>query len=62
MKMDKILETIKNLARSQGSYGRMYNDLMAIQEDNPEKYEEIVDELERQNFADAVALVMYLEA
>ena len=58
MKREEIMETIKSLASSQGLYGRLYRDLMALDE---EKYNEVMTELESQNFKDGVDLIMYIE-
>lgn len=53
MNQEQILETIKNLAKSQGFYGRY---LEYIKE-NPDELEN----LEKENFNDVVDLVLYIE-
>lgn len=58
MKREEIMETIKTLASSQGLYSRLYRDLMALDED---EYNEVMTELESQNFKDGVDLIMYIE-
>lgn len=58
MKREEIMETIKTLASSQGLYSRLYRDLMALDED---EYNEVMTELESQNFQNAVDLIMYIE-
>lgn len=58
MKREEIMETIKTLASSQGLYSRLYRDLMELDED---KYNEVMTELESQNFKDAVDLIMFIE-
>lgn len=58
MKREQILETIRMLAHSQGFYGRLYNNLMEMDEDS---YEDTMTFLESQNLKDAVDLVMMLE-
>ena len=58
MKREEIMETIKSLASSQGLYSRLYRNLMELDED---KYNEVMTELESQNFQNAVDLVMYFE-
>ena len=58
MKREEIMETIKSLASSQGLYGRLYRDLMELDED---EYEQVMLELESQNFKDEVDLVMFIE-
>ena len=52
------MEKIKSLASSQGLYGRLYRDLMELDED---EYEQVMLELESQNFKDEVDLVMFIE-
>lgn len=61
MKIDKIRRIIKELAKSQGSYGRLDRSLTELQETDEEKYDEDVTELESQHFKDSVDLIMYLE-
>ena len=59
-KMD-IREAIKQLAKGQGSYGRLDARLDELQAEDPDKYDEVMQELDAQNFKDIVDLVMYLE-
>ena len=59
MKREEIMETIKSLASSQGLYSRLYRDLMKLDED---EYDEVMTELESQNFKDGVDLVMFIES
>ena len=61
MKMKEIKETIKSLASSQGSYGRLLASIETMEEMFPQDYEKLVEELERQNFQNAVDLIMYIE-
>ena len=61
MKRESILGIIRDLAKSKGFYGRLYMDLMFMQKDSPEQYEEIMEELESKNFSDPVDLVLYIE-
>ena len=56
MKANEILETIKMLAKSQGFYGRLLNAI-----ETSEERENILAELESENFKDPVDLVMFLE-
>lgn len=53
----QILEAIKNLAMSNGFYARFLERL----EEDEEKAEQILDDLEAQCFVDVVDLVSYLE-
>ena len=57
MKREQILETIRSLVMSQGSYGRLYNDLMS----DPEYCEEVMTFLEAQNFKDPNELIFCIE-
>ena len=54
MNRDQILNNIKMLAQSQGSYGRLYSQL----KDN----EEALQYLEAQQFTDVVDLILFLES
>ena len=57
MSREEILSAIKNLARSQGSYGRMYQFLTS----GSDEAEDILQDLEDQCFKDTIDMVMYLE-
>lgn len=51
MDRDQIIETLKSLARSQGSYGRLLDSIT----------EEGIQFLADQEFKDAVDMIMFLE-
>ena len=61
MKIEEIKSTIKSLASNQGFYGRLLASMETMEEMFPKDYEEVVKELESQNFQNAVDLVMYFE-
>jgi len=61
MKRVQIISIIKDLARSQGFYGRLYRAIEDAKENNPDAYEDFMTELEAQNFSDSLDLVLYLE-
>lgn len=61
MKRDEILNIIKELAKSQGFYSRLYMELLNAQGNYPEEYEKVMQELESKNFSDPLDLVLYLE-
>ena len=61
MKMKEIKEIIKLLASSQGFYGRLLASMETMEEMFPQDYAELVEELESQNFQNAVDLIMYIE-
>ncbi len=61
MDIEQIMAAIRSLAQSQGYYGRLYSNMQAMQENFPERWEEIKEELEAQNFKDSLDMVMYFE-
>ena len=58
MSRQQILDTFRSLAKSQGFYGRLLDYIDSMDEGERDTY--LLD-LERQNFKDAVDLVLYLE-
>ena len=62
MKMQAILDTIRDLGRSQGFYGRLYRALQDLCENDPDQFESVKNELEAQNFASTVDVVLYFES
>lgn len=59
MNKEQILETIKKLAKSQGIYSRIYANLMNMEKDARNK---VLQQLEDENFKDAVDLCLYFES
>lgn len=57
MNKKQILKVIKNLAKSQGFYDRLYSKLT----DGSEESEAYLEELVEQKFKNAVDLVMFIE-
>jgi hypothetical protein len=62
MKWDDIINVFRELAGSQGFYGRLLRDLEALKETDPDRYADAVSEFEAQNFRDAVDVVLYVES
>lgn len=56
MKKLEILATIKMLAKSQGFYGRVYEQIITA-----ENKDEILTTLEKENFKDTLDLVFFFE-
>lgn len=56
---EMVIETIENLSRSQGYYGRLLKALEEMQEYDPDRYEEVMDALVAAG--DSVSMVMMLE-
>lgn len=61
MKREQIIQTIKTLSSGQGFYGRIFKQLSIMEENSPEQYEEVMEELEAQDFEDLIDLIMYME-
>lgn len=59
MKKNEIMKAFKSLAQSQGFYGRIVDELESMSESNRNMY---LEGLEKQNFKDAVDLVMFMES
>lgn len=53
MNKEEILKTVKSLAQSQGSYGRLLQQL--------ESNEKALEYLEQQNFKDEIDLILFIE-
>lgn len=62
MNIEEIMAAVRSLAESQGYYGRLYNELWEMQTNDPEKWEEVKNTLEAQNFKDTLDMVMYFES
>lgn len=58
----QILDTIKELSRSQGLYGRIYEAIMSLKEADPEQYKQFMNHLVNQQFSNPVDLVLFFEA
>jgi len=60
MTEEKIISTIRMLAGSQGSYGRLYETLMQAKAAHSAAYQSFINDVQR-NCDDVVGLVMYIE-
>ena len=61
MNREQIMEAIKQLAQSQGTYSRFYRDLCEMREEDPERFDKAMTMLEEKKFKDIVDLILYLE-
>jgi hypothetical protein len=61
MKMEELLNIIKQLANSQGFYGRLLRELEEIKQQEPAKYADIVEKWEAKNFTDSLDFILWLE-
>lgn len=62
MNRKDIMQAIKELARCQGYYSRMYNELLIMEKTFPDKYDAYMGYLESQKFADRIDMVLFLES
>ena len=58
MKRNDIINAITQLSYSQGFHRRLLRDLQSLDEDT---YEEVMCELEAQNFSDTLDMVLFFE-
>ena len=58
----QILDTIKDLGRSQGLYSRIYEAIMSLKEADKEQYDSFMNHLVNQQFESPVDLVLYFES
>ena len=61
MDRDDILNTIAELAQSQGFYGRLLRDILELKQYAPDEYEEYMTALEEKKFGDPVDMVLFFE-
>lgn len=61
MKFEDVLDVIEMLSQSQGFYGRLLTAIEELEENDEERFCSFVEEMERQNFSDAVDVVLYFE-
>ena len=66
MKYEEIKEIIKSLAKGQGFYGRLYKHLEEVENQEygytKENFEDLKNELEKQNFKDDLDVIFYFES
>lgn len=59
--VEKVIEVVQMLSHSQGFYGRLLEEIMYIQEYEPEKFETFKQIIEEQEFKDPVDVVLFFE-
>ena len=57
----QCIELIRKLSYSQGYYGRLYNFLKNLEDDDPEYFKQVKQAFETENFKSPLDLIMYLE-
>lgn len=56
-----VIDIIDTLSHSQGFYGRLLRDIYELKKYEPEMFMMFVDEIESQEFTNALDIVMYFE-
>lgn len=59
--IDQVVDVIEMLSYSQGFYGRLLEEIMYIEENEPKKFEVFKDIIEKQEFKDPVDVVLFFE-
>lgn len=59
--IEQVVEVIEMLSHSQGFYGRLLEEILYIEENNPEQYEMFKTIIEKQEFKDPVDVVLFFE-
>lgn len=61
MDREQIMQVIRNLAKSQGFYGRLLYDIQELQNNNPEEADRLFSIFEAQKFNDELDMILYFE-
>lgn len=59
--IEQVVDVIEMLSYSQGFYGRLLDEIMYIEENEPKKYEVFKSIIEKQEFKDPVDVVLFFE-
>lgn len=59
--IDEVIEVIEMLSKSQGFYGRLLEQILYLQEYEPDQFEYFKMVMEKQNFKDMVDVVLFFE-
>lgn len=59
--IEAVVDVIEMLADSQGFYGQLLEEILYIEENEPDKYEIFKGFIEKQEFQDPVDVVMFFE-
>lgn len=57
----EVIEVIEMLADSQGFYGRLLDEFMYMEENEPAKFEQVAAIIEKQEFQEPVDVVLFFE-
>ena len=61
MDREQIMQVIRNLAKSQGCYGRLLHDIQELQKNDHEEADRLLSVLEAQKFNDELDVILYFE-
>lgn len=61
MDIEAVVDVIEMLSYSQGFYGRLLEEILYIEENDPVKYEVFKTVIEKQEFEDPVDIVLFFE-
>ena len=59
--IEQVVDVIEMLSYSQGFYGRLLEEILYIEENEPAKYRVFKDIIEKQEFENPVDVVMFFE-
>ena len=59
--IEEVVNVIEMLSYSQGFYGRLLDEILYIEENEPNKYEVFKQIIEQQEFKDPVDVVLFFE-
>ena len=59
--IEQVVDVIEMLSHSQGFYGRLLEEILYIEENNPEQYEVFKTIVEKQEFKNPVDVVLFFE-
>ena len=61
MNIEEVVDVIEMLSYSQGFYGRLLEEILYIEENEPNKYEVFKEIIEKQEFENPVDVVLFFE-
>lgn len=59
--IEQVVDVVEMLSYSQGFYGRLLDEIMYIEENEPQKFEVFKEIIEKQEFKDPVDVVLFFE-
>lgn len=59
--VEQVIEVVKMLSHSQGTYGRMLEQILYLRENKPDAFDEFSRIIESQHFKDPVDIILFFE-